>query len=402
MSALIFLFFFLILVIKMKKIKQRICYIAIGIICFILIIMFLAPNTIPTPSPTYLPLPAVPTKTIYPPQCVPPVNDITLLFSPDDISIDRPGCNHAYDLGGTHCHHFLYSKGPALWTRYDLIHDPIYLKQFLSHYVTAPAGLHANEGGQRPSHLFAVWSIARVLQPRFVIESGKYRGWGLYNLRRALGVDAILYSLDPVDRNGTYVDDNANTHYFGGTKPPGTRAHFADFTDIAEVDWATQGVVPEDTLVILDDHASVPRRIAELRPKGFRRFYIDDNAPRPAGDSLCPKYLADPRPPVGINDWTVPIYDTFGVLQRHVTYSELLRMGSKFFAGVRSYYEFPPLALHPAFFRERAKDFYTSSAQEVWEMTAEPLLSFDDPMLQNLKLDYAAINYYYCAYLEIE
>lgn len=102
------------------------------------------------------------------------------------------------------------------------------------------------------------------------------------------------------------------------------------------------------------------------------------------------------------NGWQVPVYDTFGVLQRHVGYSELLRMGEEFFKGVQNYYEFPPLVLHPAFFRERAKDFRTSSAQEVWEMTAEPLLPFESPMLHGLELGYAEVNYYYCAYLEVE
>lgn len=331
------------------------------------------------------------------PSLIPAVNDNELL----DVSSNRLGCNHAYDLYGSHCHYFLYAKGAALWSRYELIYNSVYLKQFLEHYQASP-GLHDNVGGQRLSHLFAVWSIARVLKPRFVIESGKYRGWGLYNVRQALGPNVILYSLDPIDRNDTYVDDNVNTHYFGGTRPNGTRAHFNNFTDVADVDWAALGVVAEETLVILDDHASVPRRVAELRDKGFRRFYVDDNAPRPAGDSLCPKYMADPRPPVAENNWKIPIYDTFGVLQYHVSYTDLLRMSAEFFSEVKNYYEFPPIVLHPAFFRERAKDFRTSSAQEIWELTAEPLLDIDDPMLQHLELEYGEINYYYCAYLEIK
>ena len=270
----------------------------------------------------------------------------------------------------------------------------------MAHYVSGE--LRTNAGGQRLAHLFAVWSIARRFRPKFVIESGKFRGWGLYNLRRALGPDAVLFSLDPVDRANTYVDDNANTHYFGGTAPKHTHAHFWPFADIANVSWPALGVEPAHTLVILDDHASVPRRLAELAPMGFRRFYIDDNAPRPAGDSLCPKYLADPRPPLAEDNWTIPILDNFGVLQRRADYAEMLRMGDAFFAQVRTYYEFPPLVLHDAFFRERAKDFRASSPQEIWEMTPEPLLSFRSEVFRDLDLTYDETNYYYCAFLELQ
>lgn len=364
----------------------------LGILLFVVFCLFLLfqpkePSVVPVP-PSLIP-PVVTTELLYPFR-----EDETAFFKP------RVGCECHMPFYGKHCHHFLYSKGFPPWTRSELIHDASYLTEFLKHYETGQ--LRTNIGGQRFSHLFAVWSIARRFQPKFVIESGKYRGWGLYNLRQALGKDAILYSIDPHYIEGTYTDNNINTHYLGGRQTEQTLASFEPFVDIADVHWEGRGVDPEQTLIILDDHASVPRRIAELREAGFRRFYIDDNVPRPLGDSLCPKYLADPRPPVAENGYKVPLYDTFGTLTGHATYPELLRMSEAFFGKVKTYVEFPPITLHPGFFIERAKDFHVSSSQEVWELTAEPLLSFRDERLAALDLEYGESNYFYCAYLELE
>lgn len=362
-------------------------------------------------------------------------------------------------LMGKRCHHFLYAKGRAPWTRDQLLHDSDYFDEFLERYTgklsvgLAVAGLrveHAanstrlfvgesagtetrlreNAGGQRLSHLFAVWSIIRKLKPSFIIESGRFRGWGLYNARMAAGKDTVIYSIDPHPQGSpVWIDDNERTHYVGGLEGTaggaggsggtasgrqrlagecriqidgrvvGARAY--DFVDVADVDWAAMGVDAARTLVILDDHASVPRRVAELRKQGFVHYYVDDNAPRPAGDSLCPKYLADVRPALAEHAWRIPLYDDFGAPLGRVSYPALMAMGEQFFADVETYVEFPPLVLHEAFFRERARDFHTASAQEVWEMTAEPLLPFDHAVFDALTLTYEETNYYYCAYLRL-
>ena len=375
------------------KVKRALIVSAIVIVACLVVLLFPVhwpPPPAPCPQPSAIP-PVLTHELILPPR----EGDAEAAFVP------RVGCTHHEPLMGRHCHHFLYARGTMPWTRAELINSPIYLDEFLAHYASSDL-LRDNVGGQRLSHLFAVWCIARRFRPRFVIESGKYRGLGLYNVRRALGPDAMLFSLDPNVIADTYVDDNANTHYFGGADPGNSRASFSPFTDIADVDWEAHGVDPAQTLVILDDHMSVPRRVDELYGAGFRRFYVDDNAPRPAGDSLCPKYLSDPRPPVAENNFRVPLYDAFGTLTGHATYPELLRLAHAFFARVRTYAEFPPLTLHPGFFAERAKDFRVSSAQEVWELTPEPLLTFRDERLRALDLGYGESNYYYCAYLELE
>lgn len=368
--------------------------------------------------------------------CSPTTRDNALLYpvvgndgGDDSEFIERQMCRVRNDFAGRRCHHFVYAKGTPLWTRHELVTEADYLPDFLRHYASAPAPFRVNDGGQRLSHLFGVWSIARALRPRVVIESGRWRGWGLYNVRRALGPDVTIYSLDPeVPEIGDgpestfYVDDNVNTHYIGTPLRQGARiiksssdprdgddvkyASVRDFVDIADVRWAELGVGKEEAaraLVILDDHASVVRRIGELRAAGFRHFYIDDNAPPPSGDSMCPKYLVDVRPPTAQAGFAVRVLDDFGKRATSITYAENARLAERFFSGVRTYTELLPVALHENFFTDWAHALHTSSVQEIWEMTSEPLLSATDARLTsiNLRLDRKELGYYYCAYLEL-
>ena len=326
------------------------------------------------------------------------VND--LIFPMVDVVRPRWNCKKTNPLMGKQCHLLLTQIGESLWTRDELIDDAQYLKEFLRYYAE-DSSRRQNDGGMRLSHQFAVWSLLRKLKPHFVIETGRFKGLGIATIRGALGADVRIFSLDTKDHGG-WVDSNTNTFYWG-LKNPSSRPNSFAFVDIANVNWTDPiyGIDPRSTLVLLDDHQSVERRVAELSKFGFRRYYVDDNPPSPAGDSLCPKALSDIRSGYAEYGYAIPIRDSFNEVKSSATYGELLHRGQKFFEQVRTYIEFPPLVLHDSYYLEKAREYHMPSAQEIWESTPEPLLTLNHAALHGLQFDAKEAGYYSCAYVEL-
>ena len=124
-----------------------------------------------------------------------------------------------------------------------------------------------NVGGMGFNHLFSLWSTMRAIQPPVVVESGVFCGQGTWLIRETLP-SARIVSIDPSMPPSAWFDNSSLTTYLNGT------------SDFGSIDWPA--LVPSATdraagLVLLDDHMSAVRRVAEAVHAGFGHIWYDDN-----------------------------------------------------------------------------------------------------------------------------
>lgn len=131
------------------------------------------------------------------------------------------------------------------------------------------------------NHRFVVYHLLTSLKPLAVVESGVAAGHTTWMLRRTVGKDVPIFSIDPQDPSveynkstgGWWKDaEGSKTTYFTGL----------DFKDLSGARW--DQIIPDPavrarTLVILDDHQSAVQRLKMMQKWGFRYFYYDDNYP---------------------------------------------------------------------------------------------------------------------------
>ena len=138
------------------------------------------------------------------------------------------------------------------------------LPSFLRTYNVRPG--HGNRYGTSMMHQFALWCIIHHIKPRFIIESGVNLGLGTWIIRQAAPT-AKLILLDPKNRtNMVYRDNSELAVYMIGN----------DFQDFGSVNWRDL-VLPEETLIFIDDHQEAFDRIDVALQWGFKRLVFDDN-----------------------------------------------------------------------------------------------------------------------------
>ena len=147
------------------------------------------------------------------------------------------------------------------------------LDEFIKVYAERPDKV--NMCGIRINHALALFVTVRQLKPTLVVESGVNAGVSTYFIRAAMP-DAKIYALDPEDepiceQGKRWIDPSGKTTYFTGKS----------FIDIADHNWremiAKGDMIPESTLVFLDDHLHAIRRIPALIKAGIRHVMIEDN-----------------------------------------------------------------------------------------------------------------------------
>jgi hypothetical protein len=137
------------------------------------------------------------------------------------------------------------------------------LKEFAALYTKRP--IQDNYGGMSSAHLFLFWFILKRLKPRFVIESGVWKGQGTWLIEQACP-DARIFC---IDINWSHLEYRS------------TRAEFLS-TDISSHDWSR---LPKDeTLVFFDDHIDAIKRCRMCLEHGFRHVIFEDNYPPSKGD----------------------------------------------------------------------------------------------------------------------
>lgn len=153
---------------------------------------------------------------------------------------------------------------------YSNIEEKIEL--FFELYKTMPP--INNSYGMRSPHLFLLWEALRQLNPKYVIESGVYKGLGTWWIEQACP-NAQIYCIDI---------DFSNIEY----KSPSAFYLSEDFSSHT---W--QDIDKSKTIIFFDDHQNALTRLMQMKWMGFTKAIFDDNYASYTGDCYsCKKILA--------------------------------------------------------------------------------------------------------------
>ena len=125
-----------------------------------------------------------------------------------------------------------------------------------------------NRGGMNSAHLFWLYYVLKKMNPKYIVESGVFKGQGTWFMRN-ICPHAKIFSIDPNLKIIEYKDNDNDTVYFD-----------ADFT---KIDW-NQYLVPEETLCFFDDHQDAYARLQQMKWMGFKYAMFEDNYPVSQGD----------------------------------------------------------------------------------------------------------------------
>jgi hypothetical protein len=135
---------------------------------------------------------------------------------------------------------------------------------FLEVYKQIP--ISDNRGGMKSPHLFAAWFMLGKLNPKYVIESGIWKGQGTWLIEKTLP-ETQVFSIDPNLGNREFV--SGRVKYYE--------------RDFFEIDWSVISD-KENTVLFFDDHQNAVERIIKGKELGFRHFIFEDNYPARQGD----------------------------------------------------------------------------------------------------------------------
>jgi hypothetical protein len=229
------------------------------------------------------------------------------------------------------------------------------IDEFHELYKTRP--ITDNNGGMKSGHMFPSWFVIKVLQPKYIIESGVWKGLGTWFFEKASPNSKII-SIDP---------------------NPGFRVYTSDKVDYRTTDFTLQpwnDVDKENTLVFLDDHQNSLQRIKFAKQIGFKHIMVEDNYPYNQGDCYTPKKILSQKNYVidlaGNKTWYDAKPEDYEYFTKNVT----------------KYIEFPPL------FKDKKTRWGDDWSDENYE-THEPLLSDIEKYLDffNERKDYTWICY---------
>jgi len=225
------------------------------------------------------------------------------------------------------------SIGKVPWTKDDIIFE---LEMFLDIYERRP--IMDNRGGMNSSHLFPTWFLCKRLQPRYIIESGVWKGLGTWMLSQASPCSRII-SLDPVTETRQYT-------------VPGVEYTTEDF---AIKDW--DFISEEDkarSQCFFDDHQGAGR-LRQAQNLGFKHILYEDN-------------YSDGRGHEGKFDLpNEDISPKSALAGLNTILGEWIRQNTEI------YYEFPPV--FTAVDSSRGAEWANISRQEYLDITPRPLLS---------------------------
>ena len=131
------------------------------------------------------------------------------------------------------------------------------VRDFYDLIPTSP--VPAKKGGNGFNGCLQIYAVARLLQPKVIIESGVFRGQTTWVLRKACP-KATIFCFDVDFSNLQYKDRDAI---------------------YSQADWSSfdlSAIPASETLCFFDDHIDQGRRVLEARARGLTRLLFDDNA----------------------------------------------------------------------------------------------------------------------------
>lgn len=145
------------------------------------------------------------------------------------------------------------------------------IPDFLTLYAHRP--IIDNDGGMNSLHMFAAWFLLKKLRPKYIIESGVYKGQGTWLFENTLP-DSKVFSIDINLKQREYISETVS--YFE--------------KDFNKIDWS---VIPdkENAILFFDDHQNAFERVLSGHSLGFKKFIFEDNYPSGQGDCYSLKQV---------------------------------------------------------------------------------------------------------------
>ena len=158
-----------------------------------------------------------------------------------------------------------------------------------------------NTNGMAPDTAFYLYYWVRELAPKFIVESGTWRGFSTWVMRAAAPA-ATIVSLDPIFALGHCLD---SAKIGPGYWPADLERTGTDFS-CCGFEFMTK---PEPSLVLFDDHQNKIHRLQQAIQKGFQHVIFDDNLPGEATHLTFFHYFRDPA----IKHWMEQVVDRFEI-----------------------------------------------------------------------------------------
>jgi len=144
------------------------------------------------------------------------------------------------------------------------------LKLFLKIYNKRP--IRNNFSGMKVEHCFALYCFLKKIKPKYVIESGIWKGQTTWLIKNTLN-NVKLYSID-IDLSQKELDIK-DVDYLN--------------KDISRYNW--NFLKKNKTLIIFDDHVCFSKRINFLLKNKFKHIIFDDNLPNNFISYYTPKMI---------------------------------------------------------------------------------------------------------------
>lgn len=214
--------------------------------------------------------------------------------------------------------------GKQLWNFEDV--DSL-IDEFMELYNNRP--IKNNRGGMLSTHCFLTWYVIKKLRPRYIIESGVFKGQGTWLFRQALP-ETKIFSIDPALEKREYIDEEV--------------VYFSE--DFSMIDWEKY-LDPNDTLVFFDDHQDAYLRLQQMKWMNFKYAMFDDNYPILRGDCYSLKKI--------LSESGFKREEGRGIVKT----LKMLLTGSYFKSENKDDFEIPPNSVHAKYVRENIETYIT-------------------------------------------
>lgn len=145
------------------------------------------------------------------------------------------------------------------------------IDEFFELYTNRP--IKDNTGGMKSPHMFNAWYIIKKLKPKYIIESGVWKGQGTWFFENA-SPDSHIISIDPYPQFRQYTSSKAQ--------------YITD--DFTNIDW-NKSIDTRNTVIFFDDHQSCIPRIRHASENKFKYIIFEDNYPYNHGDCYSVKKI---------------------------------------------------------------------------------------------------------------
>lgn len=244
-----------------------------------------------------------------------------------------------------------------IWDKNDM---KSYLNEFYDIYKNRP--IKDNDGGMKSPHMFPAWYIIKKLQPKYIIESGVWKGLGTWFFEQASPNSEII-CLDPFPGYRVYTS---------------TKCKYST-QDFSTINWS-QIIDVKETLVFIDDHQNSLERVKQCDFFGFNKVIFEDNYPFDQGDCYSLKKIISGK------DFCI---DNAG--QRNY-YSANLQDKESLESLIENYQEMPPIF----------KEEYTRWGNK-WEYeTPESLLESKSELEMYPEFIKETLDYTWICYIELK